>query len=110
MSARQPFFSTWPASESQGTAQGFGQANFLMDSSNSLHLSPPAVNQSEAAKTAFIVPGPLSNDGATSTPQAKTSGLGTVLKKKSVLSLYQSMEKDGKGYFNPIGFPDLGNV
>jgi hypothetical protein len=110
MSARQPFFPTWPASESQGTAQGFSQAKFSMDSSNPLHLSSPAVNQSEETKPAFVVPGPVSNDGATSTPQAKTSGLGALLKKKSVLSSYQPMEKDGKGYFNSIEFPDLGNV
>ena len=102
MSARQPFFSARPASE-QGTAQGF-QKPFSIDSSNPLHLNSPAENQSESIKTAFSVPGPFSSNGASSTPQVKTSGLGSASKRKSTHTLTQSAEKDRKGSLNPGGF------
>ena len=102
MSARQPFFSARPASE-QGKAQGF-QKSFSIDSSNPLHLSSPTANQSEPMKTAFSVPGPFSSNGASSTPQVKTSGLGSALKKKATHTLTQSAERDGKGAVNPVGF------
>lgn len=103
MSARQPFFSARPASESQGTAQGFLQKPFSIDSSNPLHLSSPA-NQSESMKTAFSVPGPFSSNGASSAPQVKTSGLGSASKRKSTRTLTQSGEKDRKSSLNPLGF------
>lgn len=103
MSARQPFFSARPASE-QGTAQGF-QKPFSIDSSNPLHLSSPAANQSESMKTAFSVPGPFSSNGASSTPQVKTSGLASASKRKSTHTLTQSTERDRKGSLNPVGFP-----
>ena len=98
MSARQPFFSARPASESQGTAQGFLQKPFSIDSSNPLHLSSPAANQSEPMKTAFSVPGPFSTNGASSAPQVKTSGLGSASKRKSTHTLTQ------KGSLNSVGF------
>ena len=110
MSARQPFYPARPASESQGMAQSFNQTNFMIDSSNPLHLSSPAPNQSDSMKTAFSVPGPFSSNGATSTPQAKTSGLGNVLKKKSAHALSQSVEQERKGSFNSVGFSDLANL
>jgi hypothetical protein len=103
MSARQPFFSARPASE-QGTAQGF-QKTFSIDSSNPLHLSSPAANQSESMKTAFSVPGPFSSNGAPSAPQVKTSGLGSASKRKSAHILTQSAERDRKdSLLNPVGF------
>lgn len=95
MSARQPFFSARPASE-QGTAQVF-QKPFSIDSSNPLHLSSPAANQSEPMKTAFSVPGPFSSNGASGALQVKTSGLGSASKRKST-------ERDRKGSLNPVGF------
>ena len=104
MSARQPFFSARPGSESQGTAQGFLQKPFSIDSSNPLHLSSPAANQSESTKTAFSVPGPFSSNGASSASQVKTSGLGGALKRKSTNTLTQSVERDRKGSLNPVGF------
>ena len=104
MSARQPFFSARPASESQGTAQGFHQKPFSIDSANPLHLSSPAANQSESMKTAFSVPGPFSSNGASSAPQVKTSGLGGA-KRKSTHTLTQSVvETDRKGSLNSAGF------
>ena len=102
MSARQPFFSARPASE-QGTAQGF-QKTFSIDSSNPLHLSSPAANESESMKTAFSVPGPFSSNGTSSAPQVKTSGLGGASKRKSTHTLTQSAESDRKGSLNPVGF------
>ena len=104
MSARQPFFSARPASEPQGTAQGFHPKPFSIDSSNPLHLSSPVANQSESMKTAFSVPGPFSSNGASSAPQIKTSGLGGASKRKSAHSLTQSVERDRKGSLNSVGF------
>lgn len=104
MSARQPFFSARPASESQATAQGFLQKPFSIDSSNPLHLGSPAANQSESLKTAFSVPGPFSSNGASSAPQVKTSGLGSVSRRKSAHTLTQSVERDKKGSLNSVGF------
>ena len=103
MSARQPFFSARPASE-QGTAQV--QKPFSIDSSNPLHLSSPAANQSEPMKTAFSVPGPFSSNGASGASQVKTSGLGSASKRKSTQrdTLTQSAERDRKGSLNPMGF------
>ena len=101
MSARQPFFSARPASE-QGTAQGF-QKPFSIDSSNPLHISSPTANQSESIKSAFSVPGPFSSNGASSTPQVKTSGLGSASKRKSTHTLTQSTERERKSSLNPVG-------
>lgn len=116
MSARQPFFSAQcTGSESQGTAQGFNQKTFLMDSSNPLHhvtsqATPAEVTkQSDSTKIAFSVPGPFSSNSANNAPQIGTSGIAGLLKRKSARNLTQSVEKDRQSSLDSLGFLDLGN-
>ena len=98
MSARQPFFSARPTSESQGTAEGFNQKTFLVDPSSPLHINSSQSNQLESVKAAFSVPGPFSSNSTNNAVQAKTSGLASISKKKST---------DRKGSLNSVGLDDI---